>query len=129
MGNFWDTWATRHRNWRAIFVAAVFLSTLAWGSYKLLSVGELIEKYEDTAVVLNVETYRLSLASTAGGTGSRDTIYRGCVQLSDSVTVEMTLVPPIPAVGDQLPVIVERYDDGSSYYSIDVVKWQTEGPQ
>jgi hypothetical protein len=127
MGNFWDIWAIRHRNWRAIFVAAVFLSILAWGSWKLVSVGELVEKYEDTATVLEVRPYRLAVASTADGTGSRDTIYRGCVQLSDSATVEMTLVPPIPAAGDQLPVVVERYDDGSYYYSIDVEKWQTEG--
>lgn len=128
MGNFRDNWVTRHRNWRAVFVGAVFLSALAWGSYRLGSVGELVEKYEDTAVVLEVEPYHLMLGGTAGGTGSRDTLYRGCVQLSDSATVEMALVPPIPAVGDQLPVIVERYDDGSYYYSIDVVKWQTEGP-
>ena len=129
MDNFRDIWATRHRNWRAILAAAGFLAILAWGSRELLSTPELVGKYKDTAVVLGVDEYRLVLGTTVDGSSSRDSIYRGCVQLSDSSTVELTLVPPIPAVGERIPVTVEQYEDGSLYYSIDVVEWQTEGPR
>ncbi len=126
MSNFWDRWATHYRNWRAIFAAVGFLSILAWGSYEMQS-AELVDTYAETAVVLEVKKYNLSMGTSAEGTGSRDTIYRGRLLLSDSTIVEMMLVPPIPRVGDRLPINIERYDDGSLYYSIDVVKWQTEG--
>jgi hypothetical protein len=127
MSNFWDKWATRYRNWRVIFTATGFLSILAWGSYELLITPALIDTCAETAVVLEVKKYNLSLGSTADGKSSRDVIYRGRLLLSDSTTVEMMLVPPIPKVGDRLPINVEKYDDGSLYYSIDVVEWQTEG--
>ena len=126
MSNFWDKWATRYRNWRAIFAAVGFLSILAWGAYEMQS-AELVETCSETAVVLEVKKYNLSTGATAEGTGSRDAIYRGRLLLIDSTTVEMMLVPPIPRVGDSLPINIESYDDGSHCYSIDVVKWQTEG--
>ena len=49
--------------------------------------------------------------------------------MNDSTTIELLLAPPIPKVGDRVPLNVEYYDDGKTYYSIDRVEWQTQDPR
>ncbi len=128
MGNFWDNWATRHRNWRAVCTAVAFLLTLSWAAIEIRS-SKLVETTNDTATVLEIRKH--NAASTVPGRGEygATAMYTGKLELSDGSTVELLLFPPLPEVGDRMPMIAEHYSDGKIYYSIDHQEWRTNGPK
>ncbi len=129
MSNFWDNWATAYRNWRAIIGAIVLLGVFIWAlmlkqeflSRKLLSI-----RHEE-AVVKRVVKLDLNKVPSRFGSSEGVTLYKGVLELPDGTELKLTLVPPIPKVGDRVPLIVEHYDDGSRFYTIDREKWQIEG--
>ena len=125
MNNFWDNWATVHRNTRVIFTAAGFLLILAWGAYQMRS-SKLVDTTRTTVVVTEVKQYKMGSSSTNGKGSGNVTFYRGRLVFDDSTWVEMQLIQPLPEEGDRLPVIIEHYDNGSKYYSIDRVAWRTQ---
>jgi len=124
MYNFWDHLATVHRNARAFTMGAGFLLILAWGAYQMRST-KLVDTTRTTAVVEEIKQYNLGSSSTSGRGSGKITIYRGKLVFEDSTWVEMQMIKPLPEVGDRLPVIVEHYDNGSKYYSVDWIAWQT----
>ena len=128
MSKFWDTWATRHRNWRAIYTAAGFLLILLWAGIEIRS-NKLIDTTRDTAVVLEIRKHSTAAAHSAWGESGGSTICTGKLMLSDSTTVELLLFSPLPNVGDKMPMVVEHYNDGKKYYSIDHQDWQMNGPR
>ena len=128
MAGFWDTWATRHRNWRAASTAVVFLLILLWAAVEIRS-GKLVETSSDTATVLDVRKHSTASSYAGRGEYGEATVYTGKLLLSDGTTVELLLFSPLPKVGDKMPMIVERYSDGKKYYSIDRQEWQVNGPK
>ncbi len=126
MSNFWDNWATVHRNTRVIFTAAGFLLILAWGAYQMRST-KLVDTTRTTAVVKEIKTFNLGKSGTGSSGSGKVTFYRGRLAFDDSTVVEMQLIQPLPEVNDRLPVIIEHYENGSKQYIIDWVAWQTQG--
>ena len=49
----------------------------------------------------------------------------GRIQLSDGKVIKLILPPqqPHPKVGDRVPLIYERYDDGQAYYFFNTLSW------
>lgn len=128
MSRFWDAWATSHRNWRAIYTAAGFLFILLWAGIEIRS-SRLVDSTKETAIVLEIRTH-----STASSFAGREepggpAMCTGRLMLADSTTVELMLFSPLPDVGDRMPVIVERYNNGKTYYSVDHQDWQMNGPR
>jgi len=114
---FLDTIATQHRNWRSIAIAVVFAGVLVWASYEF-STNELVEITYENATVVEVIPF-----------GDDSNLYKGELTLNDSTTIEVLLPKPVPRVGDQLPLRIEHYEDGTHSYGVDVEKWQTEGSE
>jgi|GEM_PF-2466686 hypothetical protein len=130
MSNFWDNWATTHRNWKVIISVIGLLGIFIWAlilkyessSKKLLSI-----KHEK-AVVKKIEKLDLSKVPSRFGTNEGAILYRGILELPDGTEIRVVLVPPIPQIGDRVPLLVENYDDGTTFYEIDRERWQTGEP-
>jgi hypothetical protein len=54
---------------------------------------------------------------------------RVLVATPDSLDVRLLLPPPVPRVGDFIPLTVERYKKGNVDYMLDLARWREEGPQ
>lgn len=46
------------------------------------------------------------------------------IGLADGKTVRAFTMQPIPMPGDKIPMIVERYEDGSMYATVDLEAWR-----
>ena len=111
-------------------MAAVFLSPiLIWvlATDRQLSVNKLLVIDHGIAVVTKIDQVDTSEAHTRLGVGVD--VYQGHVQLADGTEIELGLVPPMPKVGDKIPILVERYEDGKTHYRIDRQEWQMSGPR
>lgn len=106
------------RNARAWLTAFVLFCALLWTlwathdkriEYQELS-GELIE-----IVVV--------------GNNDDPIFYKGKVRLQDgsAVVITMSVRPPVPKVGDQIPVIFERYEGGKVMYGFNNAQWMSSG--
>lgn len=129
MSRFWDNWAKSYRNTRAV-LAVVFLSpVLIWVllTDQQSSSNRLLVVDHETAVVTKITNLDTSKLHTQLGAGIN--VYQGLVQLADGTEIELGLVPPIPKLGDRVPILVERYENGSTDYRIDRQEWQVSGPQ
>ncbi|MDX2504187.1 MAG: hypothetical protein QNL62_06900 [Gammaproteobacteria bacterium] len=53
----------------------------------------------------------------------------GRIQLPDGKEIKLILPPqqPHPKVGDRVPLIYERYDDGQVYYFFNTLTWVSNG--
>ncbi len=130
MSNFWDNWATTHRNWKVIFSLIGLLGIFIWAlilkhessSKRLLSIDQ------GVAVVKRIEKLDLSKVPSRFGTNEGAVLYRGTLELPDGTEIRVVLVPPIPQIGDRVPLLVENYDDGTTFYEIDRERWQTGEP-
>ncbi|MDH3670303.1 MAG: hypothetical protein OES46_03975 [Gammaproteobacteria bacterium] len=129
MSRFWDRWATNYRNWRVVLVGLLLLPVLIWalvtnqrlGTNRLLTVGH------ETAIVTRIN--EIDTSELHSKLGSDVNIYQGFVELADGSEIELGFIPPIPKVGDGVPILVEQYDDGKIYYRIDRQEWQMSGPK
>jgi hypothetical protein len=54
---------------------------------------------------------------------------RVLVATPDSVDVEILLPPPVPRVGDFIPLHATRHRVGPADYRLDSVRWKAEGAQ
>ncbi len=129
MSRFWDRWATSYRNTRAV-LAAVFLSPiLVWllVTDQQLSTNALLVTEHEIAIVTKVT--RVDTGGLHSKLGAGVDVYQGYAALADGTEIELDLVPPMPKVGDRIPILVERYEDGRTDYRIDRQEWQTSGPQ
>ena len=106
------------RNARAWMMAFVLFGALLWTlwathdkriEYKELS-GELIE-------------------IVAAGNKDDPIFYNGKVRLEDGsvVGITMSVRPPVPKVGDNVPVIFERYEGGKIMYGFNNTQWLSGG--
>ena len=129
MSRFWDRWATSYRNTRAV-MAVVFLSPiLIWmlATDRQLSVNKLLMVEHETAIVTKIARADTSQLHTQLGAGIN--VYQGYVELVDGTEVELGFAPPMPKVGDKIPILVERYEDGKTNYRVDRQEWQMSGPR
>ncbi len=129
MSRFWDSWATAYRNWRAALAVLLLLPILIWALAVKdeMSSQQLLAVDHATAIVRKIVELDTSKLSTKfGATGI--SVYQGYLELPDGNEIELTLIPPIPKIGDRVPLIVEHYDDGKTYYRIDRDEWQLFGP-
>jgi len=53
---------------------------------------------------------------------------RVVVSTPDSVKVRLFLPPPVPEVGDVIPLIEEQYENGDKLYYLDIQRWNMDGP-
>ena len=129
MSRFWDRWATSYRNTRAV-LAVVFLSPiLIWvlATDQQLGTNRLLAVEHEKAIVTRID--QLDTSELHSKLGSDVIIYQGYVELTDGSEIELGLIPPIPKVGDGVPILVEHYEDGKTYYRIDRQEWQMSGPK
>lgn len=118
MGRFFDNWAWAHRNARAWVMVFALAGMFAWTLWETRV--ERVEYREISGQLIELK-------------GKDDTdknaILVGRIQLDDSKVIELILPPqqPHPKVGDKVPLIYERYDDGKVYYAFDVLRWVGNG--
>ena len=128
MGGILDQWATSYRNWRAIFmlvgvgICLVAALVLTRGR----GVDDRVEYGLTSGVVTSVKS------GSAGHSGSREplTMHMATIELQDGDSIELNIgFPPVPQVGDTVPLTFEVFDDGAKYYYVDVMEWQLQtGP-
>ncbi len=92
-----------------------------------LSSNKLLAVERETAIVTKITRVDTSELHTKLGAGIN--VYQGYVELADGTEIELGLVPPTPKVGDRIPILVERYENGKTHYRIDRERWQMSGPQ
>jgi hypothetical protein len=126
MSKFTDLLATNYRNWRAIFIAIALLIITLWAINQKRSL-KLIDTTYEIGVVKSVKRHSVQGISTKYGKSGGITIYKGKLLLSNNTGIELQLVPPIPNIGDSIPLIVEHFSNGKKFYFIDIEKWQIYG--
>lgn len=116
MGRFFDNWAWAHRNARAWGMVFALAGMLAWTLWE--TSAERVEYREMAGQLLEVK----------GGADSKALLV-GRIQLPDGKQVKLVLPPqqPHPKVGDTVPLIYERYDDGQVYYFFNTLRWVSSG--
>lgn len=66
---------------------------------------------------------------TASGDKDDPIFYNGKVRLEDGTVVGITMSvrPPVPKVGEQVPIIFERYEGGKIMYGFNNAQWLSGG--
>jgi len=118
--NILNSWAINHRNARGMAAALALLVAILAMSY--LRCNPMINRIPVTGTVVTVEADGLQ-PHGAGGLQSRVV-----VSAPDSVKVRLFLPPPVPVVGDMIPLIEEQYENGDKLYYLDIQRWKIEGP-
>ena len=119
--NIWNFWALHHRNARALGAAVALLIALI--SMSFLRCNPMVGREDVSGVVIEIEAVDLRPL------GEGEAQARVRVVVADSVEVRLFLPPPVPQVGDVIPLIVEYYKKGDSLYSLDRPKWRIDGPR
>jgi hypothetical protein len=116
MSRFFDNWAWAHRNAKAWGMAIALAGILAWTLWE--TSAERIEYRELTGQLVEIR-----------GTDNSDALRVGKIQLEDGQEIKLILPPQYsqPKVGDRVPLIYERYDDGKVYYAFDAGRWISNG--
>ena len=106
------------RDVRAWLVATILLGALFWILWT--TSANRIEIKEITGELLEIIT---------AGDKANPIYYNGKVRLIDGTTINisMSIRPPVPKVGDQVPIIFERYDDGKIMYGFNNAQWISDG--
>ena len=107
------------RNAHAWMTAIGLLIILLWALWD--APAERVEYRELTGELLT--------ASEVLQTENTPSLYMGIVRLADGTQVKLMLSPrrPVPAKGDQVPLIFERYADGKILYTFDNTRWNADG--
>ena len=90
---------------------------------QLLRCNPMIGRVPVTGTVVTVEADGLQ-PHGAGGVQSRVV-----VSTPDSVQVRLFLPPPVPELGDEIPLIEEQYKNGDKVFFLDSPRWQMDGPR
>jgi len=106
------------RNVRAWLVAVSLLGALIWILWA--TNAKRIEYQELNGQLLEI---------VASGDQNDPLFYRSKVRLDDGKIIDITISirPPIPKVGDQVPIIFERYEDGKIMYGFNNAQWIADG--
>lgn len=66
---------------------------------------------------------------SANDNTDKNALLVGRIQLPDGREIKLILPPqpPHPKVGDRVPLIFERYDDGKEYYFFHAGRWISSG--
>jgi len=106
------------RNARAWLTALVLFGALLWMLWA--THDKRIEYQELSGELIEI---------TAMGNKDDPVFYSGKVRLEDGsvVGITMSVRPPVPEVGNQVPVIFERYEGGKIMYGFDNAKWMSGG--
>jgi len=118
--NIWDSWAGIYRNTRAIGAAVAMLVAIV--TMQLLRCDLMVERDVVSAVVVEVEAEGLQPF------GKGEVQSRVLVSTPDSLKVRLLLPPPVPMVGNLIPLVAEHYKKGDIRYFLDHRKWRMEGP-
>ena len=118
--NIWNLWASSYRNMRAMGAAAALLVAIV--AMLLLRCNPMIGREPVTGTVVKVEADGLQ----PHGSGGKQS--RVVVSTPDSVQVRLFLPPPVPEVGDVIPLIEEQYENGDKLYYLDYQMWRMDGP-
>ncbi len=118
--NIWNLWAASYRNMRAMGAVAALLVAIV--AMLWLRCNPMVGRQPVTGTVITVEADGLQ----PHGTGGRQS--RVVVSTPDSVQVRLFLPPPVPAVGDVIPLIEEQYENGDKLYYLDIRRWKMDGP-
>lgn len=117
MGRFFDNWAWAHRNARAWGMVLVLAGLLSWTLWETRI--ERIEYRETSGELLEI---------LGGGQGADSGFTVGRVRVDSGPEIRLYLPQQVPPkVGDRVPLIMERYDDGSILYSFDNGRWIAGG--
>lgn len=119
--NLWNSWAVMHRNTRAMGAALALLVAIV--SMQLVRCNPMETRANISAVVVLMEAEGLQPF------GNGEPQSRVLVSTPDSVKVRLMLPPPVPMVGDVIPMVAERYKKGDTLYFLDHQKWLMEGPR
>lgn len=122
MSRFWDNWATAYRNWRAAFAALMLAAVLVYGW--VLHGMYAKEKVVSTERTMGTVTRIIEM----GRPEKANPLYVGTIALGDGRLVRVILARPVPAVGDQVPLISETYQNGEVFYFLDAERWRIDGP-
>ncbi len=106
------------RNVRAWLVALTLLGAFIWLLWA--TSAKRIEYQELTGELLEI---------VASGDKNDPMFYRGKVRLQNGTTVDIAISirPPVPKAGDQVPIIFERYEDGKIMYGFNNAQWISNG--
>lgn len=119
--NIWNAWAASYRNARSLAMAGIMLAAII--SMLSLRCNPLVGREDVLGLVLTVEAEGLHPL------GAAEAQTRVVVATPDSVEVRVFLPPPVPRVGDFVPLVVERYKKGDTSYFVDQTRWRLEGAQ
>ena len=117
--NFWNTWARYHRNARALAAAAAMLvAILAMAS---LRCNPMTHREQVLGLVVAIEAEVLKDVATC------ELRTRVLAATPDSTEIRLLLPPPIPRLGDFIPLAAEYYRKGNIEYYLEIQKWRTGG--
>lgn len=104
-----------YRIWKAIFALLILMPIVFWALIQKES--KLVSTSRETAILNTVKEVSAEMEGRFGGS-TTITFYRGCLELPDGTEIEISLRPPIPTTG-KVPIIVDHFDNGKKFYSID----------
>ncbi len=119
--NIWNSLANMYRNMRALSVAVALFAAII--VMQVARCNPMESRDDIMAAVLAVEAEGLQPA----GQGERQS--RVLVITPDSLKVRLLLPPPVPGVGDLIPLVAEHYKKGDTLFFLDQQKWRMNGPQ
>ena len=118
--NIWDSWAGWYRNARALSAAvALFVAIF---TMQILRCNPVVSRENIFGQVVTVEAEGLHPF------GDGEPLSRVLVLTPDSLEVRIMLPPPVPMVGNAIPLIAEHYKKGDTLYIPDQLKWRMDGP-
>jgi hypothetical protein len=109
MSRFWDNWASAYRAVHAFGVVIMLLIVLVFVWWT--DPGELVARQRETGTV--VEVHETDRAWTTA-----------LIRLPDGSQARLIVQPPKPAPGDDIPLVVEIYADGTRHLSLDLDRWR-----
>jgi hypothetical protein len=108
---------------RLLFVALAVVVAVVPGV--LLTRGQGAPKGSPEALGLCLEVKAENVARDKDGAP----LARVLVATPDSTDIEVLLPPPVPRVGDFIPLQAERHRKGPADYRLDLARWTANGPQ
>ena len=126
MGRLLDLWATGHRNGRALGGAVI-----VWA---LLGLILILKCQANRDPLLDVVSARGTVVEILGSDAAAPSasgmqLRQAVIMLADSTLIQLVLTPPLPAVGDGVPLVVEQFRSGKKSYSFDQGEWAVSGPR
>ncbi len=119
--DFWNSLAVMYRNSRGIGAALFLFIAIIAMQWQRCNPMELRENISCTVVQIEAEGLQ--------SPGFPELQSRVLVSTPDSVKVRLLLPPPVPMVGDLIPIVAEHYKKGDTLYFLDRQQWLMDGPQ